>query len=159
MLSILSLDFNGYPSIRLEYPSTLYSAEGIILDLPLPDSYPLSSIIRETSYLALTWRYLFNLRVRNRDYRAPNLLTYYAFTQDDDNNSTGGLRVIGGPQSDSHALVAAWVSEEDMMPKEYFRGAQELREFVELARGERDIGGTRVYHEDYHAQVQRFYSF
>jgi hypothetical protein len=25
-------------------------------------------------------RYLFNLRVRNRDYRAPNLLTYFAFT-------------------------------------------------------------------------------
>ena len=155
MLSILSLDFTGYPSIRLEYPATLYSADGLTLDLPLADSYPLSCILRETSYLALTWRFLFNLRVRNRDYRAPNLLTYYAFTQDDN-----GLRVIGGPQSDSHALVAAWVSEEDMLPKEYFRGAQELREFVELARGEREqIGGKRVYHEDYHAQVQRFYSF
>ena len=118
----------------------------------LSDSYPLSSIIRETSYLALNWRYLFNLRVRNRDFRAPNLLTYYSFTKDD----STGLRVIGGPQSDSHALVAAWVKD---MPKEYFRGAQELREFVELARGERELGEKKVYHEDFHAQVQRFYSF
>ena len=81
MLSILSLDFTGgQESIRLEYPSTLYSADGLHLDQPFPPNQPLSSIARETSYLALTWRYLFNLRVRNRDYRAPNLLTYYAFT-------------------------------------------------------------------------------
>ena len=52
--------------------------------------------------------------------------------------------------------MAAWVED---MPKEYFRGAQELREFVELARGERELGGKKVYHEDFHAQVQRFYSF
>jgi len=45
------------------------------------------------------------------------------------------------------------------MPSGYFRGAGELREFVELARGEGEVGGKRVYHEDYHAQVQRFYSF
>jgi len=38
MLSILSLDFTGYPSIRLEYPSTLYSADGLNLDMPLSDS-------------------------------------------------------------------------------------------------------------------------
>ena len=64
--------------------------------------------------------------------------------------------MIGGPQSDSHALVAAWV--QDNMPAGYFRGAGELREFVELARGEAEVGGKRVYHEDFHAQVQRFYS-
>jgi hypothetical protein len=88
----------------------------------------LSEVNTETSFFAVNWRFLFNLRVRNRDYRAPNFLVYYAFTGDG-----RGLRVIGGPQSDSHSLLAqAWTSD---MHEGYFKGAQRLREFIDLVRG------------------------
>jgi hypothetical protein len=118
-LSVLSLDFKdtSKPSIRQEYPYSIYSSEGLqehlppYLSDPMFKDLPIAALNRDTSYFALNWRFLFNLRVRSRDYRAPNLLIYYAFNP---------LRVIGGPQSDSHGLVSTWIKD---MHSEYFMGA------------------------------------
>ena len=36
----------------------------------------------EKTFMGISWLYLFNLRERMRDYRAPNILTYFNFTPD-----------------------------------------------------------------------------
>lgn len=42
-------------------------------------SLPLSSLDFESSYFAVNWRFLLNLRERHREARAPNVLIYYRF--------------------------------------------------------------------------------
>jgi hypothetical protein len=43
------------------------------------------------------------------------------------------------------------------MHREYFQDAQKLKEFVELDRAGTGIG-KKIYHEDFHSYVQKFFS-
>jgi hypothetical protein len=47
-----------------------------VLDLPF------SEVDLTKTYLAISWLYLFNLKERMRDFRAPNILIYVNFAQD-----------------------------------------------------------------------------
>lgn len=47
-----------------------------VLDLPFHE------IDLAKSYLGISWLYLFNLKERMRDFRAPSALVYLNFTQD-----------------------------------------------------------------------------
>jgi hypothetical protein len=47
-----------------------------VLDLPF------SEVDLTKTYLAISWLYLFNLKERMRDFRAPNILIYLNFALD-----------------------------------------------------------------------------
>ena len=85
MISVCNIEFKRFKNrIRFE---TSYSSR-LLLDslmLGINDSVldlAFSEVDLTKSYLGVSWLYLFNLRERMRDFRAPNLLIYINFAQD-----------------------------------------------------------------------------
>ena len=86
-----------------------------VLDLPL------SEVDLDKSYIAISWLYLFNLRERMRDFRAPSILAYYKFSSDYKAQCLG-------IQLDSLGLLRQWTTDGDSF---YVDRNQNLRNFLD----------------------------
>jgi hypothetical protein len=71
--------------LRYESPYHLRVLPSHLLDSQLDNDFldlPFSCVDLSNTFLGISWLYLFNLRERMRDYRAPNILTYINFTSE-----------------------------------------------------------------------------
>ena len=106
-------------------------------------------------YFAINWMFLFNVRERCRDSRAPNLLVYYKLTT---HNTTDSItaKVIGA-QADSLTLLQRvhWNT------AGYKQASERLREFIAFGGGTQHTNKKKKQsvfeHFDYHYYKDKFY--
>jgi len=151
VISVCNIEFKRYKNrIRFE---TSYQSR-LLLDsfmLGINDSVldlPFSEIDLTKTYLGISWLYLFNLRERMRDFRAPNILIYVNFAPDFKAQCLG-------LQLDSLSLLRQWSLDESF----YKRHNQHMRDFLDyqLELQGYTVADQKIHHLEYAQFRNKFY--